>query len=496
MYTYEEDNNYIDEEKKSRVPFFVLLIIVIVIVFSVVLSCGMKEKDSNSNLSYLRITNATITPTFTKDKYNYTVETTSNSVRISCNKESSKAKVDGCNKEINVTEKAYKHVIKVTSEDGGFKKYTLNIVKKTTEEKKISVNIESDISSGEKTTKEQVKLVAKLSENVSVKYEWYKNGIIISNESSSELLVKDSGTYIVKVINGSDIISSNEFVVNIEKKETTSSNQNTTSTNSNTNKFVLKIDSVTGNSSSWVKQVTLKVNATSSNGIDGYSFDGGKTYQKTNTMTFKTNKNVKIVVKDKAGKTISKEVAISKVDSSVPKVTINYTDKVSKSVSLYATINPSNVPSGYNFKWYKDGKIIANVNSLTYKATEAGTYKIEVTTGSGNVASATYKFTPVAITCPTLLVTDSTGKAVKNNTWINDYIFFKITPSKETVSYDVYLNESGYFDSINKNFTYYNTFDNTVKVKMVNGGIRILKIVIKDENGNQNICYSKNYYLK
>ena len=95
-----------------------------------------------------------------------------------------------------------------------------------------------------------------------------------------------------------------------------------------------------------------------------------------------------------------------------------------------------------------------------------------------------------------MLVTDSTGKAVKNNTWINDYIFVKITPSKETASYDVYQNESGYFGSINKNFTYYNTFDAPVTVKVVNGGVRTLKIVIKDKNGNQNICYSKNYYLK
>lgn len=496
MYSYEEDNNYIDEEKRSRAPFFIAFIVIVVIILAVVLSCGIKEKDKNNNLSYLKVIGATITPEFNKNKYSYTLNAASDIVKISCNRESSKASVEGCNKEIKVSDNGVKHVIKVTAENGDFKKYTLNILKAAPENKKLSVSVESDIKSGEVTSKSEITLTAKLSDNIPVKYEWYKNGIKIQNESDSSLIVKESGSYSVKAINGTDTISSNEFIVNIEKKKGSTTESKPSKENSTPTKFILKIDSISGNSSSWVKQVTLKVNATSNSGIEAYSFDGGKTYQQSNSKTFTSNQKIKIVVKDKIGKTVSKEVTISKVDSTIPKVTINYTDKVSKSVELYATINPTNVPSGYKFKWYKDGKLIEKANSLTYKATSAGTYKFEVITGAGVVASATYKFSPVAITCPTLLVTDSTGKTVKNNVWINDYIFVKITPSKETASYDVYLNESGYFGSINKNFTYYNTFDAPVTVKVVNGGVRTLKIVIKDKNGNQNICYSKNYYLK
>lgn len=497
MYTYEEDSNYIDEEKRSRIPFFVLLVILIVVVLVMVLSCGMKEKDKNSNLGYLKLTDAIIEPVFSKNKYNYSVSTTSDIIKISCGPESSKSKVEGCNKSLTIS-KNVKHIIKITAEDGSFKKYVLNISKEITKKEQITVSIEANVKSNEKTS-EEVTLRAKLSsDKIPVKYEWYKDGKIIPNAVNANYIAEESGMYYVKIVNDEMSALSGEFIVNLEKKENTKEKTETHKDNANSNKFVLKINSIKGNSSTWVKSVTLKVDVTASNGLadKAYSFDGGKTYQKSNSKTFTNNQKIKIVVKDKAGKTVTDDVIISKVDSSIPKVSISYTDKISKSVSLYATVNPTNIPSGYKYKWYKDGKVIQNANSLTYKATSAGTYKFEVTTGSGNIVSATYKFAPVVITCPTLLVTDSTGKAVKHNTWINDYVFVKISPSKETVSYDVYLNESGHFDSVNKNFTYYNTFDTAVKVKIVNGGVRTLKIVIKDKNGNQNICYSKNYYLK
>lgn len=490
MYSYEEDNSYIDEEKRSKVPFFILFIIIVVIIFVVVLSCGMKDKNNNSNLGYLRVSNATITPEFDKNKYNYSVITTSDKINISCGSESSKSKIEGCNKDINIDTNIFKHVIKVTAEDGSFKKYTLNITKDTKFEK-LAVTIESSIKSNEKT-KEEVILNTKLNlELDSLKYEWYKDAIKIENATDSSFIAKESGTYYVKVINGSDTVLSNEFIVNIVKSEETPKKESTTPV-----KTILKIDSITGNSSSWVGKVTLKVNATSSNGIIGYSFDGGKTYQKSNTKKFTKNQTVNIFVKDKLGNTVSKKEIISKVDSSIPKVTISYSDRTAKSINLIASINPSNVPSGYKYKWYKDGKVIENAKSLTYKATESGKYKFEVKTGSGIVASTSYEFKIVNITCPNLLVTDSTGRAVKHNTWINDYIFVKITPSIDTFSYKVYLNEDGHYDSISKNFNYFDTYNKEVKVKIVNGGIRIVKLVVSDKEGNEKICYSRNYYLK
>ena len=55
MYSYVEDNNYIDEEKRSRLPFFIVFIVIVVIILAIVLSCGVKEKDKNNNLSYLKV---------------------------------------------------------------------------------------------------------------------------------------------------------------------------------------------------------------------------------------------------------------------------------------------------------------------------------------------------------------------------------------------------------------------------------------------------------
>ena len=202
MYNYEEDNNYLDEEKKSKIPFFIFLIVIVGVIFGVVVSCDFKEKDKNANLAYLRFTNATITPQFNKNKYTYTVETSSDVVRVICSKQSQKAKVSGCNKEISISDTEVKHLIKVTAENGDSKKYVLNISKIKEETKKINVSIDSNIKSGEKTTLEQIKLEAKLSEKVSVKYEWYKNGVKIQDATSSTLLVKESGTYNVKIING------------------------------------------------------------------------------------------------------------------------------------------------------------------------------------------------------------------------------------------------------------------------------------------------------
>ena len=98
--------------------------------------------------------------------------------------------------------------------------------------------------------------------------------------------------------------------------------------------------------------------------------------------------------------------------------------------------------------------------------------------------------------CPTLSATTESGKNVQPYTWYGEYIYIKIVPSKETVSYDVYMNEDGHYDALDKHFKYFDTYKGNIKVRLVNGGKRLLKIVVKDSAGNTNTCYSHAYYLR
>lgn len=52
-------------------------------------------------------------------------------------------------------------------------------------------------------------------------------------------------------------------------------------------------------------------------------------------------------------------------------------------VVLTATMDPRTIPSGYHYTWYRNGSIVNKTTEGTYKVTERGTYKVEVTNGVG-----------------------------------------------------------------------------------------------------------------
>ena len=85
---------------------------------------------------------------------------------------------------------------------------------------------------------------------------------------------------------------------------------------------------------------------------------------------------------------------------------------------------------------------------------------------------------------------------VEDKTWTNEKVLIKIMPSKDTVSYDVYINESNIMNNINQNYRYYATFNSAVRIRLSNKGMRMIKIVSRDKNGNSSTCYSKAYYIK
>ena len=90
-----------------------------------------REKSTNNNLKSLEIEGATLTPEFNKDTLEYTAEITNDAekIKINAEKEDGYASLEG-DGEIEVAEGANKLEVKVTSETGVEKVYTLNVTVK------------------------------------------------------------------------------------------------------------------------------------------------------------------------------------------------------------------------------------------------------------------------------------------------------------------------------------------------------------------------------
>ena len=150
------------------------------------------------------------------------------------------------------------------------------------------------------------------------------------------------------------------------------------------------IISIDGNSSSWTTSKKITVNAKDiESGIQAYSFDGGKTWQKENYKVFSKNQTVNIVVQDNVGNTSNGKIELTKIDPTIPgafkitaeKTSGNYTSGVwvNESVTLYANPNPSETLSGYYYQWYEvigtsgselNLSIISGATGRTYTVTQ------------------------------------------------------------------------------------------------------------------------------
>lgn len=164
------------------------------------------------------------------------------------------------------------------------------------------------------------------------------------------------------------------------------------------------IISIDGNSSSWTTSKKIIVNAKDiESGIQAYSFDGGKTWQKENYKVFSKNQTVNIVVQDNVGNTSNGKIELTKIDPTIPgafkitaeKTSGDYTSGVwvNESVTLYANPNPSETLSGYYYQWYEvigtsgselNLSIISGATGRTYTVTQNvnKTYVVKVTTGA------------------------------------------------------------------------------------------------------------------
>lgn len=275
---------------------------------------------------------------------------------------------------------------------------------------KPAVIIEGSVESGVSTTS-NVTLTAIVTPDITIsgyKYQWYRGSTKINGATKSTYSATTTGDYKVVVTTGSgNSVTSGLYKVNIKKSSSESS--------TNDSKVVPVIKSVTGNPTSWTnKNVTLKVNATAVNGLHdtAYSFDGGKTYQKSNSKEFSSNQKGTIVVRDKKGHKTAYSFNIFKIDKTVPKASIE--GNTTLGGTLKVVVSPTTTPSGYKYQWYKSDTAISGAIKNTYTPTSTGTYKVKVTTGAGNtVVSKTVSIVP-AVT-PTITLTGSVG----SGTWTN-----------------------------------------------------------------------------
>lgn len=292
---------------------------------------------------------------------------------------------------------------------------------------KPTVLIEGSTKSGEET-RSNVLLTAVVNPDTTpsgYKYQWYKGSSKIKNATKITYNATSSGSYKVVVTTGSNNSSTSEvYIVKIKSTSSGGSSKpsggnkkpNKNNNPSNNNQKVPPVVKVSGNPTKWTAEnVTLKISATAVNGLHStaYSFDGGKTYQKENSKTFTSNTKGTIVVRDKRGNSTKYEFNISKIDKTVPKVTIS--GNTSPKSKLTAIVTPSTTPSGYKYQWYKGNTILSGANSSTYTPSTVGTYYVEVRTGSGKKTKSVGKTIKEQIK-PTVTISGSsawTNKSVK-----------------------------------------------------------------------------------
>ena len=145
----------------------------------------------------------------------------------------------------------------------------------------------------------------------------------------------------------------------------------------------VKIISIEGNPKEWINQdVEIKVNATADNSISGYSFDGGKSFKKQNSIIINENKIVNIVVKDSKGNLSDvSPINVEKIDNIKPTAKLLIESKTNESIKL--KVNAIDNESGIDGVSFNNGKY---TNNYYYTINKAGTYRVKIKDKAGNVS--------------------------------------------------------------------------------------------------------------
>lgn len=137
MPDYEQNTNFNKRSSKKGSFWILLLLAVVIVVLTVVFIVFGKEEekgyeklDKDSYLSSLSIESGVLSPKFDKNVFEYIVVANSDTIKIKCEASSKKAKVEGCNKTLELKENRVQHTIRVEAEDTNVSKYYLTIVYK------------------------------------------------------------------------------------------------------------------------------------------------------------------------------------------------------------------------------------------------------------------------------------------------------------------------------------------------------------------------------
>ena len=288
--------NILTGKKRTVILTMFYILIIGLIVLFVMEKREEIRRIPNKYLSSVDVVGYELDKVFTTEEKEYTVIVEENKLQINCE---TNLKVEGCNELIDITGKEnYQHEIKLKV-NGEEEDYKINII-------------------NTKAEKEKIYAISNLGE---AKVENISSNTTNNTQQSN---------------NNTNSNANNNTSTNNNNQTT-----NTPSTSTPTKPVVrdLKIDSIEGNPTEWTtKDVTIKVNATSSNGIEGYSFDGGKTWQKENYKVISQNEVLNIVVKDKIGdQTTTRVVKVTKIDKEKPKVKIVKTNVNEKEITILAS---------------------------------------------------------------------------------------------------------------------------------------------------------------
>ncbi len=131
-----------DDSGRFKIPFkfniklvlLILAIVIAILIFIYVKSLenthyNYKQEDKDSSLSKLYVYGGELSPSFSSDVVKYNITAVSDEVSFSCEASSKKAKVEGCDEVIKVTDEKVKYNIKVIAEDTSVTRYYLTIEK-------------------------------------------------------------------------------------------------------------------------------------------------------------------------------------------------------------------------------------------------------------------------------------------------------------------------------------------------------------------------------
>ena len=183
---------------------------------------------------------------------------------------------------------------------------------------------------------------------------------------------------------------------------------------------------ISGNPENWTNQdVTLSASSSEENVAFEYSFDG-KAWYSSSEVTVDENTIVRFRATDKAGNVTVQNIEVSKIDKTLPDLTVtgNPVNWTSSSVFLKAASSEENVAFEYSF----DGKTWHAGSSVTVE--ENKTIHFKVTDKGGNVTTQSVDVTKIDKTLPGLIITGNPEN------WTNQDVTLSAASNEEETAFE------------------------------------------------------------